>query len=59
MLDKQRLLGVGLGIAGAGALLAAMSIVVENNYWLLVTGSVFVVIGLIVLIASQVIGEEG
>lgn len=58
MLDKQRLLGVGLGMAGAGALLAAISMIVETDYWLIVTGTVFVVIGLILLIASRVTGQE-
>jgi hypothetical protein len=58
MPDKQRLLGVGLGMAGAGALLAAISMFVETDTWLIVTGTVFAVIGLILLVASRVTGQE-
>lgn len=58
MLDKQRIVGVGLGMAGAGTLLAALSMIVDTGYWLILTGTVFVVIGLILLIASRVIGQE-
>jgi hypothetical protein len=55
--DKQRLRAVALGMAGSGGLLAAISIMVDDGYWLLLTGTVFLVIGLILFIASLLVDE--
>jgi hypothetical protein len=52
---QEGLLGVGIGMAGSGAILAAISLLVQNGYWFLVTGTVFVVIGIIVFAASRVV----
>jgi hypothetical protein len=57
MRNKRGLLGVGLGMAGSGALLAAIAMVVNDGYWLLLTGSVFLIIGLTLFIASLLVDE--
>lgn len=48
-MDKQRIRAVGLGMAGSGAILGAISMLVEDGYWFLVTGTVFVLIGIIMM----------
>ena len=50
---KRRFRGVGIGMAGNGALLAAISLFVNDPYWFLLTGSVFVVIGIALFFFSR------
>jgi hypothetical protein len=50
---KRRFRGIGIGMAGSGALLAAISLLAKDPYWFLVTGSVFVVIGIILFLFSR------
>lgn len=44
---QQRNRTAGLAFAGIGAILIAISFFVANGYWFLLSGSVFVLIGLI------------
>jgi len=50
-MSKNGIRGVSIGMTGSGALMIAISLMVDNSYWLLVTGTVFLVIGLIVYFA--------
>ncbi len=47
-MDRNRFRGISLGMVGGGALFVAISLLVEDPYWFLVTGTVFVAIGLVV-----------
>jgi len=50
---ERRFRGVGIGMAGSGALLTAISFFVKNSNWFLLTGTVFVVIGFILYFVSR------
>ncbi|MGD8405930.1 MAG: hypothetical protein PVJ21_19905 [Anaerolineales bacterium] len=50
---KRRFRGIGIGMAGSGALLTAISLFVKEPYWFLVTGTVFVVIGILLFFVSR------
>jgi hypothetical protein len=50
---KHRFRGIGIGMAGSGTLLAAISSLAKDLYWFLLTGSVFVVIGIILFFFSR------
>lgn len=50
---NRRFRGIGIGMAGSGALLTAISLFVNDPYWFLVTGSVFVVIGILLSYVSR------
>jgi hypothetical protein len=50
---KRRFRGVGIGMAGSGALLTTISFFVSDPYWFLLTGTVFVVIGIALFFFSR------
>ena len=47
-MERNRFRGISIGMVGSGALLVAISMFVEDPYWFLLTGTVFVAIGLVV-----------
>ena len=54
---KRRFRGVGIGMAGCGALMTAISFFVNELYWFLMIGTVFVLFG-IVLFSSAKAGSR-
>jgi len=50
---RRRVRGVGIGMAGSGALLTAISFYVKDPYWFLMTGTVFVVFGIVLFLVSR------
>lgn len=50
---KRSFRSVGIGMAGSGALLTAISLLVKEPYWFLLTGTVFVVIGILLFFVSR------
>jgi hypothetical protein len=53
MRRKSRFRGIGIGMAGSGALMTAISFFVNDPYWFLITGSVFVLIGIVLFFFSR------
>lgn len=58
MTTPTRLRNVGLPFAGIGALMAAGSLLVDGSYWLLVTGSAFLLVGLVTALLGMVIDRS-
>ena len=50
---KRRFRGVGIGMAGSGALMTAISFFVKQPYWFLMTGTVFVLFGIVLTFVSR------
>jgi hypothetical protein len=50
---KSRFRGVGIGMAGSGALMTAISFFVNDPYWFLLTGTVFIVMGIALFFFSR------
>jgi hypothetical protein len=57
-MDQERLRAVGLGMAGSGGLLAVFSMLVANGIWLLVTGTVFVLIGIVLMAGAGRLAQK-
>lgn len=53
MTDSKRVRTVGIGMAGSGALLAALSMLAEGGYWFIVVGSAFILVGIAMFIVSR------
>lgn len=47
-MNKNGVRGVAIGMAGSGAIFTVIALFADNPFWFLVTGSVFLVIGLLV-----------
>lgn len=52
-MERRGVLGTGLGMAGSGAVLIVISILLADGYWFLVTGIVFVLIGVVAVFFSK------
>lgn len=50
---NRRFRGMVIGMAGSGALLTAIALLVKDPYWFLMTGTVFVVIGIVLFFTSR------
>jgi hypothetical protein len=53
MKENRGILGVGLGMAGSGAFLVAISLLLADGFWFLVTGTVFALIGIVMVFNSK------
>jgi hypothetical protein len=58
VMETKRIRGVGLGMAGVGALFVAISLLANNGYWFLVTGTTSVLVGIVTTLAAGWLAEK-
>ena len=54
---KRRIRSMGLGVASSGALFMVISLLIQDEHWFLLTGSMFALIGIILFFSSSWLAE--